>query len=267
VTATTRTVEVRSGHLGTFAIPLTEQGAGRPTVYLHGELLPPDPPAWLATLAETRRVLAPQHPGFGRATGLEHLDDVHDLVGFYRDLLGALDLGTVDLIGESFGGMLAAELAAAVGPQVRRLVLVAPFGFWRDDQLPLDIFGVPAAELHHQAWAAPDSETTQAYWPPVGDDDAQYRAMVERMRSLAAAGKFMFPIPDKGLRKRIHRVTAPTLLLWGAEDRVVPPSYAAIFRDGLPQASIALISAAGHFPLLEQPDAALAELRSFLDSA
>jgi pimeloyl-ACP methyl ester carboxylesterase len=257
---------VRSIREGRFSVVVAESGAGFPTVYLHGELLPPTPPPWLDDLADTRWILAPQHPGFGRSTGLEHLDDLVDLTMYYLDLFDELDLGRLDLIGESFGGMIAAELAALAPERIRRLALVAPLGFWIDAQPTLDVFALPAGEIHRHAWAAPDASPGLAYSPGQGTDDEKRRAHVERMRSLAAAGKFVFPIPDKGLRKRIHRVAAPTLLLWGAEDRIVPPAYGALFQERIRGAQLVTVAGAGHFPLLECPGEALGALRVFLDA-
>jgi pimeloyl-ACP methyl ester carboxylesterase len=249
---------------GRFSVVVAEAGAGSPTVYLHDELMPPVPPTWLSELTGTRRVIAPQHPGFGRSTGLEHLDDVVDLVIYYLDLFDALGLEQVDLIGESFGGMIAAELAAIAPGRIRRLVLVAPLGLWLDAVPTLDIFALPAGEVHRVAWAAPDAPPGLDYAPARGTEDERRRAHVERMRSLAAAGKFIFPIPDKGLRKRFHRLVAPTLLLWGAEDRIVPPDYGTLFQERIRSAELVLVPGAGHFPLLECPTEAISALQSFL---
>src|SRR5262249_24192903 len=159
----------------------------------------------------------------------EHLDDVLDLTIYYRDLFDTLGLGRLDLIGESFGGIVAAELAALAPERVRRLALVAPLGFWIHAPPTLDVFPGLAAQIHRHTWVLPDEGPALDYAPGRGTDDEKRRAHVERMRSLAAAGKIVFPILDKGLRKRIHRVAAPTLLLWGAEDRIVPPAYGALF--------------------------------------
>jgi pimeloyl-ACP methyl ester carboxylesterase len=256
---------VQSVRGGRFRIVVGEAGTGFPTVYLHGELLPPAPPEWLDELTTTRRVIAPQHPGFGRSTGLEHLDDVLDLTICYLDLFDALGLNQIDLIGESFGGMLAAELAALAPDRIRRLALVAPLGFWLDESPTLDVFALPARDVHRQAWSAPEAPPGSSYAPGTGTDEEKRRAHVERVRSLAAAGKFIFPIPDKGLAKRIHRIAAPTLLLWGAEDRIVPPAYAAPFQERIRDARLVSIVGAGHFPLLERPTEALGTLQSFLD--
>jgi pimeloyl-ACP methyl ester carboxylesterase len=83
---------------------------------------------------------------------------------------------------------------------------------------------------------------------------------------MGATGKFLWPIPDKGLRKRIHRVQAPTLLVWGKEDRVVPPVYAEEFARRIAGARVEIVDQAGHAPHLEQPDAVAPLVRDFLSA-
>src|SRR5581483_10015488 len=112
---------------------LFAKGAGDPLVFLHGGAGLPEWPSWLDTLAERFLVLAPQHPGFGESTGLEHLDGFLDLTLYYLDLFDALDLRRPVLIGHSFGGNIAAEIAAINPERVERLVLIAPTGLWQDE--------------------------------------------------------------------------------------------------------------------------------------
>jgi pimeloyl-ACP methyl ester carboxylesterase len=217
-------------------------------------------------LSSDRRLIAPRHPGFGRSTGLEHLDDIVDLAIYYLDFLDALALDSVDLIGESFGGMLAAEVAALAPQRIRHLALIAPHGLWIDNVPTLDVFGVPASDLHRLSWADPDCPIAQKFAPNAGTDDEQWRAWIERMRSLAAAGKFMWPIADKGLRKRIHRISAPTLLLWGEKDQVIPTAYGKLFQEKVAGSELALVPNAGHFPLIEQPGEAIPILKRFFSA-
>lgn len=256
-----RTVPIRDG---LFSIQVAEAGSGQPTLYLHGELQPPAWHPWMDELASDCRLVAPQHPGFGRSTGLEHLDDVVDLAIYYLDFLDTLDLESIDLIGESFGGMIAAEVAALAPHRVRRLVLVAPHGLWLDETPTLDVFGLPAAEVHRLAWADPEGVAARQFAPGAGTDEEQRRAWLERMRSLAAAGKFMWPIADKGLRKRIHRIKARTLLLWGEQDQLIPMAYGTLFREKISRSDLVVIPDAGHLPLIEQPGRSVDALRRFL---
>jgi pimeloyl-ACP methyl ester carboxylesterase len=257
-----RTLSVRGDR---FSIQLWEGGAGQPTLYLHDEILPPVAYPWQAELANDRRIIVPQHPGFGRSTGLEHLDDIVDLAIYYLDFLDALGIEQVDLVGASFGGMIAAEIAALAPRSVRCLALVAPLGLWLDDPPVADLAGLTVAEAHQLSWADPQGAAAQSFsLEHLSSDDERRRVWIERTRSLAAAGKFTWPLPDKGLRKRAHRIQSPTLLIWGAEDRITPPAYAQAFQALLPGARLVTIPATGHFPLHEQSGDTLRELGRFL---
>jgi pimeloyl-ACP methyl ester carboxylesterase len=82
---------------------------------------------------------------------------------------------------------------------------------------------------------------------------------------MGVTGKFLWPIPDKGLKKRIHRIRVPTLLVWGKEDRIVPPVYAEEFARRIAGARVATVDQAGHAPQAEQPEAVARLVRDFLD--
>jgi pimeloyl-ACP methyl ester carboxylesterase len=256
------TVAVRGG---LFQIEVFSGGKGQPILYLHDEYLPRSARSWQDDLARSAWVITPSHPGCGASTGLERLDDVHDLVIYYLDFLDALDLASVDLIGESFGGMIAAELASLAPDRVRKLVLVGALGLWLDETPLPDPFAMPAADLHALAWADPASEAAQPFAPDIGSEDEQRPATLDRMRSLSVAAKFLWPIPDKGLRKRIHRLKAPTLLLWGGEDRLVPPEYGRGFQELIPGSDLVLMQGAGHFPLIERVEETTGVLKGFFE--
>lgn len=256
-----QTISLRGG---AFEVLVAEAGDGRPTLYLHGELPPPAWLPWMDRLATDRRLIAPRHPGFAGASGLEQLDNLFDLLVYYLDFLDAEGLDSFDLIGESFGGMLAAELAALVPGRIRRLVLVAPLGLWLNESPVADVFGLGGSDLHQISWADPADPVAQAFAPDQGEDVDRLRWHLERLRALGAAGKFLWPIPERGLRKRLHRIAAPTLLLWGAEDQIVPPPYGRAFQAQIRGSELIEVPGAGHFPLLEQPEASLEAIRRFL---
>jgi pimeloyl-ACP methyl ester carboxylesterase len=243
-----------------------EAGRGDPLLYLHGANGLQDFEPWLERLAEGYRVIAPQHPGFGESTGLENIDDLLDLAIYYLDFLDATGISGAHLLGHAFGGMLAAEIAALDRSYVNKLVLVDALGFWLDDQPVLDIFATPARELGPLMWHDPDSATARAVLAPPGEPtpEQQMRAVIERTKALSTTGKFIWPIPDKGLKKRIHRINAPTLVVWGASDRVVPPAYGQLFQQKIAGARLVTIPEAGHLPMQEQPDRFLQAVAEFL---
>src|SRR3954466_1311976 len=222
-------------------------GTGSPVLFLHGAGgLFWDP--LLEALAGEHTVYAVEHPGGAGSDALEHLPGIWELVLFYDELLDRLGLDAVDVVGHSFGGMVAAELAAksprrgsrlgAVAPlRVSRLVLIAPIGFWRDDHPIPDIAGIPPESLPALVLADPTGPLAATLTPPMDDPQARFEAAM----LMASVLHFIWPIPDKGLRRRIHRISAPTLLVWGEQDGLVHPAYAEEFTSRLRESRLETI--------------------------
>jgi pimeloyl-ACP methyl ester carboxylesterase len=235
-------------------------GTGDPVLFVHGAGgLMWDP--FLEALAADHTVYAVEHPGGGESDALTHLPGIWELVLFYDELLDVLGLDTVQVVGHSFGGMVAAELASNSPKRVSRLVLIAPIGFWREDKPIPDIAGIPPETLPGLVLADPNSPLAATMVPPADDPQALFEAAV-RMASIL---HFIWPIPDKGLDRRIHRVTAPTLLIWGAQDKLVDPVYAEEFTSRLRDSRLEVVQDAGHLPQLEQTDAVRDHVLRFLD--
>jgi pimeloyl-ACP methyl ester carboxylesterase len=260
---TNRTVSVCGGQ---FETHIREMGQGAPVLYLHGAEGPlAGWPPFLESLSSTFRVIAPDLPGFGESTGGDQLDSVFDLTIYLQDLLDSLDLERVSIVGHDLGGMAAAELAATADRRVTALVLIAPLGLWADDDPILDFYATPRDVLTPLSWHDPGSSAATAVLaPPEADEEARLAGLL-RNQNLAASTRFLWPIPDRGLKKRIHRVSAPTLLVWGDHDGVVPPSYGPRWQTAVANSHRVALSGAGHLPMLEQPaafsDAALPFLR------
>jgi pimeloyl-ACP methyl ester carboxylesterase len=255
-----QTVSVRGGM---FSVELRRAGRGQPLVYLHGGggAFPGWAP-FLDLLAEDFDVLVPRHPGFGDSTGLEQIDDVVDMALFYLDFFDALGLEAINLAGTSLGGMFAAEIAALGGSYVSKLVLQAPVGLWLDDVVPPDFFAMSQDELLRATYF--DPEAAQARLPPATEDPAEVaKAYYERQKSMAATAKFVWPLWDKGLKKRIHRIKAPTLLIWGEADGLVPAAYAEEFKRRIPGSRLVIMPRTGHVPSFEQADEYVRLLREF----
>jgi pimeloyl-ACP methyl ester carboxylesterase len=234
-------------------------GQGDPVLCLHGAGgLIWDP--LLEALAAGHTVYAVEHPG-ADSESLEHLPGIWELVLFYDEVLDGLGLDRVAVVGHSFGGMVSAELAANNPRRVSKLVLIAPIGLWRDDAPIPDIAAVPAQRLPELVLADPNSPLAGMLTPPADDPQALFEAAV-RMASIL---HFIWPLPDKGLRRRIHRVSAPTLLVWGDQDRLVSPVYAEEFAGLLRHSEVAMIPGAGHLPQMEDPEPVRRAVLGFLD--
>jgi pimeloyl-ACP methyl ester carboxylesterase len=241
-------------------------GNGPPLVYLHGPWgLAPDRD-FVARLAATNKVYAPKHPGTSRGNpdAVHVLDSWHDLVVYYGELLDRLELRAPPVMGHSFGGLVAAELAAAAPSAVGRLVLIDPVGLWRDD-LPVKNWMVLSdAERKPSLFSDPDSAAAQRFCGVPDDPNERVDVLAQVMWSLACTGKFVWPVPDRGFGRRAHRVAAPTLIVWGKADRIIAPAYAQEFAGKIAGARIEMIDKAGHLPQLEQPDAVAKAVRGFL---
>lgn len=241
-----------------------EAGAGQPLVYLHAEDGHPGEAAFLQRFANGRRTIAPEHPGFGESGGFDDIDDMLDLTLHYRRFLETLDVGRVDLIGHALGGMLAAEVAALCPWLVRRLVLVAPYGLWLDgDPLP-DRFVMSPDQLRAAKWADAESAQSEPLASASLHADAGTAAMLASVQNLGASTKFLWPIPDRGLHKRLPLIQAPTLVVMGERDGLIPPAYGEAFARAIPDARAEVLPGAAHLPMVEHADAFFDLVESFL---
>ena len=239
------------------------KGKGAPVFYLAGfGGLPKWTPS-LDKLAETRQVVVPSLPGFPGGLGHDQLDTLLDWVLATNDLLRRAGMQTADLIGASVSGALAAEIAALWPEMIRRLVLIAPFGMFEESDPVEDIWAQRPAEVAAVLCAEPGNWT----WlkaQPEGANSVEWP--IEQTRAAEAAARFLWPLGNTHVVKRLHRVSAPTLLLWGSEDKVVPFTYAQRFADALGgKATIARVPGAGHLAELDQPNATAAEILRFLN--
>lgn len=243
------------------------KGQGPPVVFFHG----PWGLIWnpfLDDLARSFAVHAPEHPGTspGRPDDIYLLDGLWDLVLCYEELLDGLGLSRAALIGHSFGAMVACEVAAARPDRVSRLVLIDALGLWRDDVPVPNWMLLPHGELASCVFRDAEGEAARRMFALPEDPEAQVLTRVRLQWAMGATGKFLWPIPDRGLKKRIHRVQAPTLLIWGTEDRIVPPVYAAEFARRIAGARVETVDQAGHAPHLEHPEIVARLVRDFLSA-
>ena len=241
---------------GDFNAIVESDGDGPPLLYLHGAVGQKGWAPFLERLSQQFTVYAPYLPGYGEATGLEHLADLTDLTLYNLELLDALGVSCAHIVGHFLGGMIAAEMAAFSPSSVSRLALVSPAGVWHDEEPVADLLALNANELTERLAATPESATSLD-----GVSDMLAR---DRMQDIAAAGKFLWPLPDKGLNRRAYRIKAPTLILWGEQDRINPPSYAADFQGLIAGARTGTMPNAGHLLMLEQSDAFADTVTAFL---
>ncbi|MGH7339070.1 MAG: alpha/beta fold hydrolase [Candidatus Rokuibacteriota bacterium] len=242
------------------------KGEGPALVYFHG-------PwglhwgAFLDALAERFTVHAPEHPGTtpDAPDVIKDVDTLWDLVLCYDELLDQLQLRDVVLAGHSFGAMMACEVAAQRPSRARRLVLIDPIGLWRDDAPVTNWMLLGPQEMTDSVFRDPAGPAATALFAIPDDPDESALARTRLTWAMGSTGKFIWPIPDKGLGKRIHRIAAvPTLLVWGDDDRLVPRVYADEFARRLAKTRTVVVEDAGHAPHLERPEATARVVTSFL---
>jgi pimeloyl-ACP methyl ester carboxylesterase len=246
-------------------LEVVERGQGRPILFLHGEEgLDPKAP-FLDLLAAHGRVIAPSHPGFGHSPGGDAIDTIDDLSYLYLDLLAERDLRQVIVIGCSLGGWVTAEMAVKCTDRIAKMVLVAPLGIKVGDRetrdIP-DIFALSADEVARLQYHDPSRAVVN--YAILSDDEL---TVIARNRQATALYAWEPYFHNPKLRRRLHRIDIPTLLLWGVNDRFVTPGYyGAAYREAIPGARLEIIERAGHFPHIEQPEAFIECVRAFLDS-
>jgi len=257
----TRTVETRKGA----RCRVLEGGSGMPVVFLHGAggLLADNP--FLDRLAARYHVFAPELPGYGESTGEELLEDMLDFTLHGWDVVGALGLARPHLVGHSMGGMIAAEMAAVAPHDLDRLALVAAAGLWIEEHPIPDIFALLPGQLVELLFQDPDKGQALLTGGVDFSDMEAFKAFyLGQQRRLAMAGKILFPIPNRRVSKRLYRVSAKTLVLWGEADRLIVPAYAQRWARLIPGATVQMIPDAGHMLPYEQPETFVDALVRFL---
>jgi pimeloyl-ACP methyl ester carboxylesterase len=237
-------------------------GIGDPIVLLHGMLSLSAASRFPALLARYGAVLAPSCPGFGNSPRPKDFDTVYDLVHLQRAILDALPAERITLVGLSFGGWLAAELAAQGHARLTRLVLVDPVGIKISDRETADIFDVfnrsPSdvnrAAYHDPGRFAPDF------------DEMEDEAIVRHARDWDALCLYTWSpyMYNPQLPRWLSRIAVPTLVAWGDSDGIVSPDYGRAYARMIPGARFETIAGAGHHPDIERPEELAALVGSFV---
>ena len=235
---------------------------GYPIVLLHGfQQIDPDA-HFLRLLGKQAEVIAPSHPGFGRSKRPKDFESVYDLVNLYAAFLDALPFDKVTLIGFSFGGWLACELAVRSCHNIERLVLVDTVGIKISDrETPdiLDVFNTHPDTVKRVTWHDPDHAPD---FNAMSDEALTIRHRNWESLSLYGWHPYMH---NPRLAYWLPRIAVPTQVLWGASDRIVRPSYGQAFAGLIPESRFAVIDRAGHQPEIEQPEIFVDHINTFLN--
>jgi pimeloyl-ACP methyl ester carboxylesterase len=249
--------------VGGISLEVWVGGDGPPLLFLHGGDYVLQNRAFLEQLAQRFRVVAPRHPGFGSSPRPAWFRTVHDIAYLYLDLLDRRALDRPLVVGSSFGGWVALEMAVRDIGRIGRLVLIDSVGVKfgaREERDFADIYALSATEVLRRTFADPAAAPD---YSKMSDGELEDIARDRQATALYGWKPYMH---DPGLGHWLHRVTAPALVLWGEADGIAPPSYGERLAGALPQARFAKIAAAGHYPQIEQPQAVADAITRFAQS-
>jgi pimeloyl-ACP methyl ester carboxylesterase len=249
-------------------------GRGAPMLLLHGPTPVRADLPFVSALREHVEIVAPSHPGFGRSARPEHVDSMYDLVHLYLDIIEHLPYEQVAVLGLSVGGWLAAELACVCAHKIGALILVDPVGVKlgaRDERDITHLFNTPPAELEACAWHDPSRRPRGPFglgWQMHVDDatDEDLELLARSWDALCLYG-WRPHLYNPHLKWWLHRIRIPTLMLWGASDRIVSPEYGRAYSQLIPGARFEVIARAGHHPELEQPETVASRIAAFLQES
>ena len=242
-------------------IKLMRGGSGPPLLFLHGSS---GAGAWLPfmqSLAARFDVIVPEHPGFGDSDTPDWLENIHDLAYFYLDFLEQLDLDRIHLVGVSLGGWLAAEVAIRDTYRLSSLTLVDAAGIHVAGSKQVDPF-----------LRSDEQRIRDFFYDPARADEMIARVLRPEledvtMKNRIATAKLAWQprAYDPHLRKWLHRIDVPTLIVWGAHDRLFPMEYAYVWQQLIPGSKAVVIPECGHIPQVEKPEFFVSELTGFID--
>jgi pimeloyl-ACP methyl ester carboxylesterase len=235
---------------------VSEQGTGRPVLVLHGGGGPFTTALLAQHLAETSHVIAPTHPGFNGTARDDSITNVRSLADAYAQYLVERDLHDVVVVGSSVGGWLAAELAlGSAADRLAGIVIINGLGTEVEGHPIRDIRGLAPQELAVFSFHDPANLRLPAPTP---------EGLAIAQGNAAALGALT--VGADASPARLAAIHTPTLIIWGASDRVVDIDYGRAYAAAIPGAEFALIPDAGHLPFLENAPAVFAALDPFVAS-
>lgn len=243
-------------------VSMLRGGVGDPLLFLHGgegagRWLP-----FMGLLADKFEVIVPEHPGFGLSETPAWLDNICDVAYFYLDFIDALKLKNIHLVGNSLGGWIASEIAVRDQHPFRTVALVAPAGIRVDGTLPADIFLWSREELTRNLFYNQDLAET-ALNAPMSEEEQN----VQLRNSITMAKLAWQPrLNSPDLKKWLHRIHVPTLIVWGDSDRLIPPAYGPAFQSLIPGSRLEVIPQCGHLPHVERTAEFVSALTNFIEA-
>lgn len=240
-------------------ITVTEAGAGRPVLILHGGGGPFTVAGIANHLADTMHTITPVHPGWNGTDRPEWFSGIDDLALAYLQYLADKDLHDVVVIGSSMGGWIGSEMAVRDSAGlITGLILIDSVGIKVDAHPIRDFFALDARGVATYAWHDSDRFYVDPASVPA-EQAARTKANMATMRVVAG------DMNDPKLMRRLGRIRIPVLAIWGDSDGIVTPAYGAAFAGAFQNGRLEVIKDAGHLPQIEQPAATLAAIDRYVN--
>lgn len=243
-------------------IAYRRKGSGEVTVLFHGAGFTR---MWIPLyemLAEELDFVAPESPGFGETPLPQWFRNFDDLTILYDQLFDQLGFDQIHLIGFSMGGWAAAEFAAFYPRRLKSLTLITPVGLRLPDDAGVDIFQLAPEELMDRLFK--DKAVMQEWLPDVENFDEGIHMYAE----FSAAARLMWaPRYNLALERRLQRLSCPSLVVGGEEDRLVPNAMSDKYAEVLPNSRLERIAGTGHEPCLERPRELADTITAFIKEA
>jgi pimeloyl-ACP methyl ester carboxylesterase len=253
--------------VGGISVELRREGAGPALLVLHGAdgLLFSAP--LLRELTREFEVLAPHHPGWGGSDLPGYFDSVSDIAELYTALVESLGV-ELPVLGLSFGGWVAAQMAATCRHRLTQLILVAPLGIKLGDRETRDFADIYIADRDAlpAIWYGDPAKAPLAELATFDDEDFLYLARAQEALARYCWQPYMH---DPKLRHRLQRIEVPTLVVHGSNDRLVlTPRYYEQYASLIgPNAETRVIAGAGHRVEEEAPESLAAEVKAFVQTS
>jgi pimeloyl-ACP methyl ester carboxylesterase len=238
-------------------------GAGAAMLMLHGQGGAPRFHPAMQALAERFEVIIPIAPGFGGSPAPSWLETISDLANFYLEFLETLDLRDVHLVGLSLGGWVAADVAVRNASRLASLTLVDAPGI-----------EVPGVAYLDPSSLSPEEAVRANYFDPRRGDESVLRMLAPENEAVRLSNQRLVAklawatrYHDPQLQRWLHRIRIPTLVLWGANDRLFPPAYGAAWHAAIPGSRLVVLERCGHLPIQEKPEAFTAIVGEFCAGA
>ena len=252
-------------------VQLRRGGSGTALVYLHsaqgeGEGLP-----FLEELAGRAKLIAPMFPGFGESLGIEQIEDMEDAVFHLLDVFDRLGLTAPVVVGSSLGGWMALELATRYPERVGKLVLVNAAGLYLPGAEIKDIFGTELSEMVKDMYfdrSHPMAQMMLSFAAISRDKTSEipFDLIKPLYQSMAATARLAWDpyLHNPKLRRRLGRITAPTLVIRAEFDSLIPAPHAEVFASEIPGARLHIIDKAAHMVMIERPDVLAQAIADFV---